>query len=285
MMEPLIVAWAIGSVGVLAVVLAARFRRAALARELHELRGALTSARLAVDLMPVLGIDKESVCRAASSELERSYAALGEFEDLLHARLSKSTADRRNDAGRSITRRSRFEAVDEIERLRLIWSEEARRQGREFKLEWFGPVDGIFVHGSKQRLTEVMTNLISNAFEHGAGRVTIVGRMRSDSLRLEVRDQGRGLDRPLAALVRRGRGRGRHGHGLGVATRAARRLGGSISSAPASEGAALVLTVPAVHDPSAMFCQFTDDDFNQFAEHTRNVSSAPVVPLGPGTAE
>lgn len=282
MMEPLLVAWAICSVGVLAVVLAARYRRVALARELHELRGALTSARLAVDLMPVLGIDKESVCRAASAELERSYHALGEFEDLLHARLSKSTAERRNDAGRSITRRSRFEAVDEIEHLRLIWSEEARRQSRELKLEWFGPVDGIFVHGSKQRFSEVMTNLLSNAFEHGSGRVTIIGRMRSDSLRIEIRDQGSGLDRPLASLARRGRRRGRHGHGLGVATRAARRLGGEISSAPAAEGAAIVLTVPAVHDPSAMFCEFTDDDFNQFARHTSSVKAAPVVPVGPG---
>lgn len=282
MIGPLLIAWAIGSVIVLAVVAAARCRRTALARELHELRGALTSARLAVDLMPVLGIEKESVRRAASAELERSYTALGEFEDLLHARLTKSTADRRNDAGRTLTRRSRFEAVDEIENLRVIWSEEARRQGRELKLEWFGPVDGIFVHGSKERFSEVMTNLLANAFEHGDGRVTVIGRMRSDSLRVEVRDQGPGLDRPLAALARRGRGR--HGHGLGVATRAARRLGGSLSSAPASEGAAIVLTVPAVHDPSAMFCEFTDDDFNQFARHTRDLHAIPVSPTGPRDA-
>ncbi|MGH2907371.1 MAG: hypothetical protein ACRDKI_11475, partial [Solirubrobacterales bacterium] len=73
--------WLVLSCGLL---LLARLRRRALARQLHELRGALTAARLAVDLMPLLGLEEPSVCIAASDELERSYHTLGDFEMLLH---------------------------------------------------------------------------------------------------------------------------------------------------------------------------------------------------------
>lgn len=246
-----ILAWAIGSAGILMIVLAARRRRVALARELHELRGALTSARLAVDLIPVLGINKESVCLAASDEMERSYHALGEFEQLLHEKVVplKGLVGHDGAAAGLLSRRSRFDVLDELERLELIWSEVAKREGRHLTLDWRGPVDGVYCAGSKRRFIEVISNLLGNAFCHGAGEVTVLARVRSDSIRIEVRDQGAGLARPVAALARR-RGRGRHGHGLSVAMRAANRLGGGITSAPSSEGAVLVFNLPAVHDPS-----------------------------------
>lgn len=251
MYTALTVAWAIGSLGVLLVVLAARHRRSELARELHELRGALTGARLAVDLIPLLGIEKESVCRAASEELERSYGALGDFEELLHEKIMplRTLVGEEGGAPGLLTRRSRFDVLDELERLELIWSEVVGREGRTLALDWQGPIDGVYCSGSKRRFTEVMTNLLANAIRHGAGDVTILVRVRSDSLRIEVRDQGPGLTRPVAALAKKKRS-GRHGHGLSVALRAANRLGGSVTSAPSAEGAVLVFSLPAVHDPS-----------------------------------
>ncbi len=251
MMFALTIAWAIGSAGVLAVVIAARQRRSELARELHELRGALTGARLAVDLMPVLGLHREAVCQAASEELERSYHSLGEFEDLLHARLvTVGGADRRERLGGGlIGRRSRFDVLAELEQLELLWTETARREDRRFELDWRGPVDGVVAGGPKRRFTEVMTNLLANALTHGEGDIRVLARMRSDSLRIEVHDDGPGLRLPISAMARRRRG-GRHGHGLRIATRAAKRLGGGITSAPSSAGAVIVFTLPALHDPS-----------------------------------
>lgn len=247
----LTLAWAIGSLGILMIVWAARHRRAELARELHELRGALTSARLAVDLIPVLGINKDSVCQAASDELERSYQALGEFEELLHEKVVSLRSFTSEEGGPTglLSRRTRFDVLDELERLELIWAEVAKREGRRLSLDWRGPVDGVYCVGSKRRFIEVVSNLLGNAFRHGGGNVTILARVRSDSIRIEVHDQGPGLARPVASLARR-RGRGRHGHGLPVAMRAAGRLGGVITSAPSSKGAVLVFNLPAVHDPS-----------------------------------
>ncbi|MFT4048667.1 MAG: sensor histidine kinase [Solirubrobacterales bacterium] len=243
--------WLIGSIALLALVALARRRRGALARELHELRGAITSARLAVDLMPVLDLDKPGVCRAASDELERTYATLSDFEVLLHSRLvaPSLTRDGLAEAGAMRrARRLRLDARVELERLAMIWSEAARREGRELRFEWSGPEDGVWANGPKRRFVEVVANLLANAIRHGNGTITLSARMRSDSLRIEVSDEGPGLPRPLSGMTRRPQ-RGEHGHGLSIARESARQLGGRLASAPSASGATLAFTVPAVHRP------------------------------------
>lgn len=238
----LTVLWLVGSSLMIGFVLLARRRRGALARELHELRGALTSARLAVDLLPVLNLDRPSVCRAASDELARSYASLADFEGLLHARLVSPPK----------AHQQRSESIDlhqELVRLADIWGEAARREGRELTFDWYGPVGDVFAIGARRHFAEVVTNLLSNALRHGEGRIELVARLRSDSLRVEVSDQGPGLKGPLRSAVRRPTG-GEHGHGLGVARSAARALGGALTSAPSGSGAKVAFTVPAIHDPT-----------------------------------
>ena len=252
MLTVMILCWLVGSIAMLSFIALARRRRGALARELHELRGALTAARLAVDLMPVLNLDRPGVCQAASDELERSYGSLGDFERLLHSRLVAPTLSRAQLADAAATRRARKSRIDahaELERLALIWGEAARRCGREFSFEWEGPQDGILANGPQRPFVEVVANLLANAIRHGAGDIELRGRVRSDSLRVEVSDQGPGLPGPLAGIARRSSS-GPHGHGLSVARESARKLGGNISSAPSDGGAKLVFTVPALHDPS-----------------------------------
>ncbi|MGK2878111.1 MAG: sensor histidine kinase [Solirubrobacterales bacterium] len=253
MFTVMILWWLGGSLAMLGFVALARRRRGALARELHELRGALTAARLAVDLMPVLNLDRPGVCQVASDELERSYGALGDFERLLHSRLVAPTFSRSQLADAAATRRARKSRIDahaELERLALIWGEATRRCGREFSFEWEGPRLGIFANGPKRPFVEVVANLLANAIRHGEGDVELCARVRSDSLRIEVSDQGPGLPGPLAGVARRSSA-GPHGHGLSIARESARRLGGNISSAPSPGGAKLVFTVPALHDSSA----------------------------------
>lgn len=244
MFTALLVCWLIGSVLTLSFVALARRRRGALARELHELRGALTAARLAIDLMPVLNLDRPGVCQAASDELERSYGSLGDFERLLHSRLVAPTLSTRR------VRRSRIDARPELERLALIWGEAARRSERDFDFVWEGPEDGVYANGPKRPFVEVVANLLANAIRHGEGRIELRVRVRSNSLRVEVSDQGPGLPGPLAGVARRSSS-GPHGHGLSIARESARKLGGSLASAPSVGGAKIVFTVPALHDPTA----------------------------------
>lgn len=244
--------WLAGSLVMIALVLLARRRRGALARELHELRGALTAARLAIDLMPVLDLDKPGVCRAASDELERSYGSLGEFERLLHQRLVAPGLSRQQIAESAASRRAqrtRLDARVELERLAVIWSEAAERHGRELRFEWHGPDSGVMASGPRRRFAEVVTNLLANAIRHGQGTIELSARMRSDTLRIEVADEGPGLPGPLSGIVRRPHRR-EHGHGLSIAREAARSLGGNLASAPSTGGARLAFTVPAIHDPS-----------------------------------
>jgi two-component system sensor histidine kinase MtrB len=252
MFSTILTLWLTGSISLLAIVALARRRRGALARELHELRGALTAARLAVDLMPVLNLDKPAVRQAASDELERSYSTLHEFEELLHQRLVAPSLSRTQLAEASAARRARRSRIDaraELERLALIWNEAARRNGREFRFQWNGPENGVLANGPQRRFVEVVANLLGNAIRHGEGRIELVARVRSDSLRVEVSDQGAGLPGPLAGIVRRPSS-GPHGHGLSIARESARTLGGNLASAPSPGGAKLVFTVPAIHDPS-----------------------------------
>jgi signal transduction histidine kinase len=244
--------WLVGSGALIALVALARRRRGALARELHELRGALTAARLAIDLMPVLNLDEPAVRQAASDELERSYSSLHDFEQLLHARLvapSLSRAQLAEAAASRRARRTRIDARAELERLALIWNEAARRSGRDFRFEWSGPEGGVLANGPQRRFVEVVANLLANAIRHGEGSIEMVARVRSDSLRVEVSDEGSGLPGPLAGITRRA-STGIHGHGLSIARESARSLGGNLLSAPSSGGAKLVFTVPAIHDPS-----------------------------------
>jgi two-component system sensor histidine kinase TctE len=248
----LLAAWALGSIAICVIVLLARRRRNALARELHELKSALTSARLAVDLMPILDLDKPQVCQAASDELERSFHTLGDFERSFHAPIMPRPARGVNDAMRR-ARSNRIDAHAELSRLAMIWGEAARREGRELEFEWDGPTEGVYAFGQRRRFVEVVTNLLANALRHGAGNVRLVVRVRSDALRIEVRDQGSGFGRPIATLARRRRGP--HGHGLSVAMRSARRLGGEVRSAPSLAGATVVFTVPAIHSPAAVLAE------------------------------
>lgn len=252
--------WLAGSIATLLLVVLARRRRGALARELHELRGALTAARLAIDLMPVLDLDKPGVCRAASDELERSYGTLSEFERLLHQRLVAPGLTRQqlaDSASARRARRTRLDARGELERIALVWTEAAARVGRELKFEWIGPESGVYANGPRKRFAEVVTNLLANAIRHGEGTIELTARMRSDSLRIEVADEGRGLPGPLAGFVRRPKGR-EHGHGLAVARDSARALGGSLASAPSGGGARIAFTVPAIHDPSSSKDQLSE---------------------------
>lgn len=245
MFSALATIWMIGSITMLVYVILARRRRSALARELHEMRGALTSARLAVDLSPGLADGESPHRRTAADELERTACTLGDFERLLHRPLIAPPAP-------SVTRLASEDVVDlrdELERLAVIWRAAALECGREFEFVWGGPEGGVQARCSRKCFAEVVTNLLSNALRHGEGTIKLSAQLRCDSMRVEVADSGPGLPGPLSGVLRRPHRR-EHGHGLSIARASARSIGGELSAAPTAQGARFVFILPAIHDTS-----------------------------------
>lgn len=238
--------------GATAVVygLLVRHRRAALATELHELRQSVTAARLMIDVIDSLGETGPAGCAAAAEEMAHAYQAMVSFEDRLYAPLLRVPLSPRSLRGRSEVsaplRRGVIDSRSEFERLALIWGQAARAIGRSLEFDWHGGAAPVV--GSRKLLAEAAANLLSNAIRHGRGRVRIAARECGAVLRVEISDEGPGLSRPVAELVRDGRRGvrrlGPHGHGLAVAVRAAERLGGRVSGAPSAAGATLVMELP-----------------------------------------
>ena len=93
--------------------------------------------------------------------------------------------------------------------------------------------------GSPAVVLEILSVLLSNAVEHGAGAVTLtVRRAASGWVAIDVADEGPGVPDPAEAVFERGVGSGPSGHGIGLA------LARALADA---EGARLSLSRAAPH--------------------------------------
>ncbi|HSK24402.1 MAG TPA: HAMP domain-containing sensor histidine kinase [Egicoccus sp.] len=114
-----------------------------------------------------------------------------------------------------------------------------------------------YVYGDRDRLGQVLTNLLTNALAHtsAGGRIEVAVRTDHDEVVVEVRDDGAGIapehlphlfDRFYRADPSRRRGRG-SGIGLTISRAIAHAHGGDIeaSSAGPGRGATFVLRLPA----------------------------------------
>lgn len=121
---------------------------------------------------------------------------------------------------------------------------------RGVRLQSRGDAPAARVHTDANRVTQVLTNLLTNAIQFSpAGGVVDVGiEARNDAFRVFVRDQGPGVsDQMLPRLFRKfaqdpsaARGStGRFGLGLAISRLLVERLGGTIGYAPARGGGAL----------------------------------------------
>lgn len=154
----------------------------------------------------------------------------------LHPELERARVALADLAAARVGRRADTEA-EVVQLDRLVWRAAtaadlaARRVGGGVHLDWSaGP---IAVNGHRGRISQALTNLLSNAIEHGGGQVRVVGRRTSGGVRIEVRDSGRG-------------------HGLAVAARAVRDTGGKLTATRAGGGTAVAFELPIVDaDPPA----------------------------------
>ncbi len=191
------------------------------ARASHEVRGPLTVALLLLDDMVDRGDLAPHAAHALDLQLRRARLAV----DDLAAAASGSRA------------RDRLEVVavrSLLEQLAASW----RIKGVRVTV----PDDDRLLLVDRTRVAQAVGNLLANALEHGAGLVELRARVLEERLRLEVRDQGPGLQAPLAELARRPRGA--RGHGFAIASAIAERHGGRLLAAPSASGATVVLELP-----------------------------------------
>lgn len=207
------------------------------ARAAHELRGPLAAAHLALQSLGRELPGGLARCAAIDVQLQRAALAVAD--------LAAAPAGRRApDVG---------EAVDVgqlLEEQVRAWRPMAGAYGCELLLAPSAP--GTYVHGDRLRLGQALGVVLANALEHGRGRIGLSARRLGDRVRIEVVDDGPGLPAPVADLAARPvAGRGRRGRGLAIASDIARRHGGRLASAPSQRGARLALDLPALHRGAA----------------------------------
>jgi signal transduction histidine kinase len=200
-------------------------RRSSLNEAIHELRRPLQALALS------LPADSRRA-EAMGSALQMAAAAVERLDYEINGGAPEVGAER-------VAVRPLLEAA--IER----WRGRATAEGRSLRLRW--SAGAAELHGDAVELAQAVDNLISNAFEHGAGEIVVGVRRKGNLLRVEVRNGG-GAAAPAKRLQlsRRERGsRRRHGHGLRIVRRVAARHDGSfrLRRSAAGTGARLVLSL------------------------------------------
>lgn len=125
---------------------------------------------------------------------------------------------------------------------RREWHGRFAAAGRPLRIDF---PSGKVVAGSSERVTlEILTVLLANAFEHGAGTVTLTVREAERGwVAIDVADEGAGVG-DVDVFARRSPGASGHGIGLSLARSLATAEGGSLIVTRAGPGPVFTLLLP-----------------------------------------
>ena len=177
----------------------------------HELRTPLALLRAELELAlsrPRSRAELEAAVRSAAEETERLSRLA---EDLLLLA--------RADHGQLPLRAEPVAVPELLERVRTRFATHAAELGRDVGVETDG--DALVV-ADALRVEQALGNLVSNAFEHGDGAVTLRSRTVDGRIELHVTDEGQGfpegfVPRAFDRFSRADDARGAGGAGLGLA--------------------------------------------------------------------
>jgi len=200
----------------------------------HQLRTPVTALRLRLEHAADTGVPMES--EAVASSLEILDHLESTVEHLLAVARDVPVERGALDAGR---------VVREVARM---YEPHATAAGRAIIVRedaWLPDASA-----SEAAVTQILTVLVSNALEHGAGTITIRTRDAGCGVALEVTDDGRGIDGPTERIfTRRPPTADGRGLGLSLARSLAEAEGGRLSLHHAGVHPTFTLMLPAREDP------------------------------------
>jgi signal transduction histidine kinase len=198
----------------------------------HELRTPLSILKLELELALSADSSREELetrLRSAAEEVDR-LAKLAQ-DLLVIARAKRGSLPLKKD---------RLQVQQVLEDLAGRFAVPLRGRGRTVTVE---DADGLSVEADPLRLEQALTNLVSNALQHGDGAVMLSAAKRNGTVELHVRDEGNGFDpdflpRAFERFTHADSSRSRGSVGLGLSivqviaeahgghARAANRMGG-----------------------------------------------------------
>jgi PAS domain S-box-containing protein len=216
-------------------------------------------AMLAHELRNPLAAISSAVTVAHTPRLEREYdwsiAVIGRHARQLETLIDDLMDVSRITMGKIEMRRVRLDLIPVLARATDVVR--ARVADRLQHLHIALPVTPLWVDADPTRLEQVFVNLLGNAskYSHDGGRIWFSARVTPGNVEVRVRDEGIGLDPPMAervfdlfAQAQSGldRGKGGLGIGLSLAQRLTQLHGGSIAvwSEGLGRGAEFVVTLP-----------------------------------------
>lgn len=173
--------------------IANRLRDEFMASVSHELRTPLNSILGWARLMKGGTLDNNQSEKALTTIIKNSETQNRLIEDLL-------------DVARVISGKLQLEMVDLDAGEVVSQAVETVRpaaETRNIKIEFAQHDDGILVHGDRNRLVQVFTNLLGNAikFSHENGTVFVSMQSTADTVEIKIRDEGKGISAQFLPMV------------------------------------------------------------------------------------
>ncbi len=211
----------------------------------HELRTPLTSMGMSIDLLlehaaPKLGDADRELLQAAHEEVHRMKALVNDLLDL-----SKI------EAGRIDLEFESVQVQTLLDYVRTIFGNQVEQ--KHVELTWELPEDLSNIRADSNKITWVLTNLISNALRYvpDGGHIQVAAKRIGPYIHLSVRDDGPGIPQEYQAKIFqkfvqvKGREVGGTGLGLAICKEIVRAHGGTIwAESESGQGSTFTFTVP-----------------------------------------
>jgi NtrC-family two-component system sensor histidine kinase KinB len=211
----------------------------------HELRTPLTSMGMSIDLLlehaaPKLGDADRELLQAAHEEVHRMKALVNDLLDL-----SKI------EAGRIDLEFESVQVQTLLDYVRTIFGNQVEQ--KHVELTWKLPEDLSNIRADSNKITWVLTNLISNALRYvpDGGHIQVAAKRIGPYIHLSVRDDGPGIPQEYQGKIFqkfvqvKGREVGGTGLGLAICKEIVRAHGGTIwAESESGQGSIFTFTVP-----------------------------------------
>jgi signal transduction histidine kinase len=192
----------------------------------HQLRTPLAALRLELEALELHG--------GSSDELSGALRQVDRLQTTIETLLSVARDNPRREHD------SDLQAM--LEELRDSWTGPLAEHARPLRIRI--ETETPRTQASASVVREILEVLLSNAWRHGAGAVTVSLRGAGDYLAVEVADEGPGVDQPDAVFTRRSDAAAGHGIGLSLARSLAHAEGGRLSLAGTGARPVFVLMLP-----------------------------------------